>query len=138
MDYDNKFYMAGTEGTGEYLVLAVTPRGRLGYRTLSSGRSRVRIEPAKEAHLKRFSELEVLEAWKKPDSQRRFSVMTFSSEGLTQALKTGLVVIGAGIKGTEINSDAPVEFRELVPTALGPLARLRNWLKKMVASSEAA
>jgi hypothetical protein len=38
-------YMAGTEGTGEYQVIARGPLGRIGYRVLSD-RLRIRVEPA--------------------------------------------------------------------------------------------
>jgi hypothetical protein len=42
----DKFYMAGTERTGRYLVVLVTGLGRVGYRDLGGGRFRIRIEPA--------------------------------------------------------------------------------------------
>jgi hypothetical protein len=48
MTINDKFYMPGTERTGQYIVLLVTSLGRVGYRDLGSS-VRVRIEPASRA-----------------------------------------------------------------------------------------
>lgn len=73
---DNPFYMAGTEGTGEYQVLSVSDYGRVGTRILSDGRVRVRIEPGSAHASKRLAEMFTRDdGWKQPGDawQDRFS-----------------------------------------------------------------
>ena len=44
-DKDSEWYMGGTDGSGEYIVVAQGVHGRVGYRTLGDEGVRVRIEP---------------------------------------------------------------------------------------------
>ena len=59
------FFMAGTEGTGEYVVIANSDFGRVGVRHLSNDRVRVRVEPKTEVGA---SELAAVcgDGWKQP------------------------------------------------------------------------
>lgn len=109
----NPLYMGGTENTGEYLVLAVTPKGKIGVRHLGN-QVRVRVEPAKGADLK--SSFPDKYNWKQPgeDDQPRFSkVLTMGAElkkVLLRAVKT--LGIKAGEKGVVVNDAAPGWFHE--------------------------
>ena len=44
-DKDSEWYMGGTDGSGEYIVIAQGVHGRVGYRTLGDKGVRVRVEP---------------------------------------------------------------------------------------------
>lgn len=69
--------MAGTEGTCEYRVLAVSSYGRIGYRILDNW-VRIRVEPATEGHAARMAKVLTHEfGWKQPGDgeQNRFSVV---------------------------------------------------------------
>lgn len=132
MENSNKWYMAGTEGTGEYVVIAQTPRGRVGFREFYPGNFRIRIEPAKVKDPKMAKMLLREDGWKQPDHQPRYSIVVRNEELLHRGVKQGLVAIGCGIKGTEINPDAPEWARQMAPTSTGLLTRLRNTVKKML------
>lgn len=72
-----KWHMAGTEGTGEYVVIAATRRGRIGVRVLQGfgqGHVRIRLEPSKRAPLAQMAKAFPV-GWKQPgnDGQNRFS-----------------------------------------------------------------
>lgn len=68
------FFMAGTEGTGKYVVIANSDFGRVGVRYLSNDLVRVRVEPKNEVGA---SELAAVcgSGWKQPGEggQPRFS-----------------------------------------------------------------
>ena len=83
-----QFRMAGTERTGEYGVIAITPLGRVGVREYAPGRFRVRLEP------KVLLKVSDLAGWKQPgdDGQRRYSTVV-SAAGLEQAVLTALRAI---------------------------------------------
>lgn len=77
----NQFYMAGTEGTGEYKVVAVSDLGRVGYRELPGSRVRVRVELNPDTQLSLFQEAFPENEWKHPDFwQHRFSTVIDSAE----------------------------------------------------------
>ncbi len=74
----NPWIMAGTEGTNEYLVLASSSFGRVGYRLLPYGKVRIRVEPASLRHADKFAEiLTHATGWKQPGEghQNRFSTV---------------------------------------------------------------
>jgi len=100
---EQKWFMAGTESTGEYLVLAVSPLGRLGVRDFHSA-YRVRLEPTPEGSDKIAEILTRELGWKQPgdQDQNRFSFFSYDAEELKEALKLGLKALGAGI---EFNPD---------------------------------
>lgn len=90
--------MAGTEGTYDYLVLARSSFGRVGYR-LVGHRVRIRLEPADEAHAAKIAETLTREAgWKQPgdEGQNRFSIVLPKGEGAIEALKTAFALIKRG------------------------------------------
>jgi len=74
---NGKWKMAGTERTGEYVVLARTRRGRIGVRVLKSfgkGHARIRVEPLARAPLGKMAR-SFTSDWKQPGDggQNRFS-----------------------------------------------------------------
>lgn len=120
----NKWFMAGTEGTGQYIVFLATALGRLGVRMLSGGKARVRVEPTSaEAAQKIASHLTRNSGWKQPgdDSQARFSTVTGGDAGLREKVQSaihGLANIGGGfMESLEMNPAAPSWVRELAGMA---------------------
>lgn len=114
----NKWYMAGTQGTGEYTVVAQTYRGRVGFRQCEkigeAVYARVRVEPRKGKVLPALSR----EAgWKQPgdEGQPRYSKMVAAGAPLKAAIKEALVALGVGkLKRVEVNPNAPDWVKELV------------------------
>ena len=122
------WHMPGSEGTGRYVVIAMTTRGRIGVRVLSGEvdkithiRSvRVRVEPRPEAVQKM---VDVLPAknWKQPgeDGQQRFSRVvdsaTRNSARVKRILAHGLKALGVndGL-ATQVNPEAPTWAKRLV------------------------
>lgn len=122
MKTNGKFKMDGSEGTGQYVVIAATARGRVGVRVLGGDPSkvsriemaRVRVEPVeKTAVIKQMAEVLPDGKWKQPgqDGEHRFSrvVENGASKGksLHIALAKALAAIGVGELKTEVNPDAP-------------------------------
>ena len=104
----SKFYMAGTDGTGEYKVVAVTSLGRVGYRNLSGGLTRVRVEPASEAAAHALGN--VLVGWKQPDeNQFRLSVVLQDGNKAIEAIEKSLMALGCA----EFNPDTSAWREEL-------------------------
>lgn len=86
------YYMAGTERTGQYFVICLTPRGRIGIRHLYAGTFRVRVEPnpGNEQRLAKH-----LLGWRQPsDNQFRFSTVADSAQSATDAVGLGLKAMG--------------------------------------------
>ena len=118
------FYMAGTEGTGEYMVLAITSRGRIGVRVLDGNienpdevaTARVRLEPSEGPKtLKTITRQ--LSGWRQPDSEQyRFSTVVDDISYLKSSLAEGLSVIGAGVLQTRKNPAAPLWMQDLITT----------------------
>lgn len=111
----NKFYMAGTEGTGLYVVVAATALGRVGFRPLDNGQTRVRVEPSDDGSAEAMAE-QFGHGWKQPDDhQLRFSLVTEGETATAQALSVGLKAIGATVaEGVEVNASAPDWAKALV------------------------
>jgi hypothetical protein len=135
-----KFYMAGTEDTGQYIVVALTQRGRIGVRLLngSSAKSmaaakcaRIRIEPthinnAAATMAKKLPQ----KLWKQPgqNGQNRFSIEVHGGgKKLKRKVRDGLKALGIedGLKVT-MNPIAPKWAQKLVagmmPNAIVPNA----------------
>ncbi len=118
------FYMAGTEKTGEYVVVVVTPLGRIGYRVLGDDTFRVRLEPSDVTE----KLIAKLASWKQPDKeQKRFSTVIGDSEG-SQDNNPEKTLKGALLKGMRalivrnselmrVNAEAPEWARKLVDEA---------------------
>lgn len=106
---ENRFYMAGTQGTGQYIVVALSARGRVGYRPLSNS-ARVRVEPASQEAAELLAQS--LSNWKQPDGQFRFSTVTGSEAALHAALEKALIALGS--EGLEVNPDAPDFAKKIV------------------------
>lgn len=77
---DNPWYMAGTEGTGAYKVLAITARGRVGVRKLGDS-VRIRVEPFYQCG-KVGAVLTAKVGWKQPGDggQNRFSKVVSNAD----------------------------------------------------------
>ncbi|OGH85710.1 MAG: hypothetical protein A2294_03730 [Candidatus Magasanikbacteria bacterium RIFOXYB2_FULL_38_10] len=105
--------MGGTESTGQYLVLAVTPKGRIGVRDLGH-QVRVRVEPAKGVDLK--SSFPAKYDWKQPgqDDQPRYSKVLTTAAEVKMVLVRAVKALGiqAGEKGVLVNDAAPSWFHE--------------------------
>ena len=103
MKKKEKFHMAGTEGTGQYLVLAVSPAGRVGYRVLN-GKVRIRLEPASETAEDEMREL--FSGWKQPNEEQfRFSTVVENGPVVVEAVEKALAAIGVNA-GVEFNPAA--------------------------------
>ena len=86
------WYMAGTEGTGEYRVIARNDAGRIGVRVLEDGDVRVRIEPSgSDGTTALAMHFTAEDGWKQPDfMQPRFSRVFKGAEriqGVEAAIK---------------------------------------------------
>lgn len=101
----DKFYMAGTEGTGQYVVLAAGPKGRIGVRDLGHS-VRIRVEPINTDSGQAASQLggKIPSNWKRPSSdQFRFSCVASKGPGAVSAVKLGLQVLH-DVSGWEFNA----------------------------------
>lgn len=108
--------MAGTEGTWEYVTLAATRLGRIGYRdyTHSGSPLRIRVEPTEGNGP--FAVLSRAAGWKQPGDayQLRHSVVVPQGAAANTALALGLSAIKAGELETVINPAAPQWARDLI------------------------
>lgn len=85
----DKFYMAGTEGTGEYTVTLVTDRGRVGFREYRPGKFRVRVEPETASSAASMTaDFQRGDGWKQPgdSSQNRFSLVVSGEAEMQQVV----------------------------------------------------
>jgi hypothetical protein len=111
--------MAGTEGTFGYNVVAISESGRLGYRMLSDGRVRIRIEPSSMSSSAAIGmSLPKEQGWKQPgdDGQDRFSVVVdrnLLSFMLSKAI-SGLLESGSAV---ELHPEAPGWLRTVMEHA---------------------
>lgn len=122
----SKWYMAGTEGTGKYVVVAQNNVGRVGFRDLN-GAFRIRFEPS-EKTLGSYSAVKEIHEnlggeWTYPNGQKRFSIVVKGEEALSAALSHVEEQMEDG-GSYEINPSAPGFARaifgdepEVVPTA---------------------
>lgn len=112
----NKWQMAGTESTFEYVVLVVAALARIGVRALS-GKSRVRIEPTGDTVEQLASEFPA-SIWKQPGQggQNRWSAVP-SSADTESVVRSALATLIAG-GGVEVNPDLSASDLELVRSSL--------------------
>lgn len=97
------WFMAGTEGTGTYRVVAQSSFGRVGYRVVPSILApsfiRIRLEPADEAHAAKIATTLTRDAgWKQPGDggQNRFSTITLMGEDAVRLLEVAFAIIKRG------------------------------------------
>lgn len=97
---DSKWYMAGTDGSGQYVVVAEGERGRVGYREIQPGIYRIRFEPRMDAE---SAELELIKAtlsdWCPPQSGPsgdtfRFSILGKGKNALRYGISLGIQALG--------------------------------------------
>jgi hypothetical protein len=106
---NNKWYMAGTEGTGKYVVIASSALGRVGFRDLG-GSVRVRVEPTNAEKAKDMAG--TFAGWKQPDKQLRFSLVVSGKKDVNKAVKLALKSIAGILK---VNPAAPDWAKALLP-----------------------
>jgi hypothetical protein len=104
MTKNKQFDMAGTEGTHEYIVLAETERGALGYRELG-GSFRVRVEPAQGHAAELSADFPRVAGWKQPgdSGQQRFSLVVHNGAALKDALVRALGALLGGEAAVNLN-----------------------------------
>jgi len=109
MESDSKFYMAGTDKTGEYVVVAVNSAGKLGYRDLGCD-FRTRFEPSEATQSAVAEVLTKHTGWKQPDDDGglRFSRLAEGDKAnLLDALRTCLHLMEQHGDSLDINGEAP-------------------------------
>jgi hypothetical protein len=105
--------MAGTEGTGKYVVPLRTSLGRIGYRELG-GSYRLRLEPTAEGDASIAKILTAAAGWKQPgDGQDRYSKVVSLGE-LRSVLEFAIRTLGQGGARLVENPDAPSWTREVI------------------------
>lgn len=132
MTKNQKFFMAGTEGTGEYLVYVITAIARLGVRSLRSGSYRIRVEPLDGADISAVSAmLTPALGWKQPghNGQNRWSEVV-ALEMLRASIALVLKAIQADA-ASDWNPEAPEWARSLMvdeveADSVAELAKLRR------------
>jgi len=93
-DTTSEWYMAGTEGTGDYKVIAMNSAGKLGIRPLEGGSVRIRIEFTDEGRSKLEKSFVLEEGWKQPSfTQQRFSKVLPNGTETVQAIVAALKVL---------------------------------------------
>lgn len=110
------FYMAGTEGTGEYKVAVVTNRAKVGFRDLGAGCFRLRIEPTNPSANETLAGAFPLDDWKQPGDggQNRFSKVIYTGEaGLEPVLSAAVKAVVRYARMVRVNPDAPAYVKAL-------------------------
>jgi hypothetical protein len=119
MTINDKFFMAGTEKTGQYVVVLVTELGRVGFRKdtrIGPDGYRVRVEPFGNPPARVLTESLHPGIWKQPGDggQHRFSSEVATESELESALDEALRGLLSGATAGEVNPEAPEWARELV------------------------
>ena len=110
----DKFYMAGTEHTGRYVVVLLTALGRVGYRDLGGGVFRIRIEPAnQEARSKLRPSFPGYKDGIGGSEQRFSTVIQGGENGLRSVIANAVKALVPGGQ-VEVNPAAPDWAKELV------------------------
>jgi hypothetical protein len=93
-DQSSEWYMAGTEGTGQYAVILKTDLGRVGFR-LTGGYARVRVEPSNEEAAAKLAEKFPI-GWKQPSmiGEFRFSKVFYTSDEAVKAIERAIKALG--------------------------------------------
>jgi hypothetical protein len=144
IDTNSPFYMAGTEGTGSYIVIALIAGARIGFRALPDAHFRIRVEPgALDAEGSSFEPADtpdealtaaLADGWKRPDAaQNRFSIVVHEDAALRAHLSLAVVAALEAANRREVrshtekdvttpapavtNDEAPIWARDLVNVA---------------------
>jgi len=107
---NGKFFMAGTEGTGEYIVPLITNRGAVGFRFLGGQTYRIRIEPATRADgVAMAASFPRTREFKQPGDggQDRFSTVVTTVGELYRVVGDAITELCAGATDADINQAAP-------------------------------
>lgn len=141
MDTNKRWYMAGTEKTGEYAVLAVGSVGRLGVRNLN-GCFRVRFEPVINLDILTIQVMLGLSPynWKSPNNEQiRFSTVV-RKDDLAGAL--AWILRDMNRQDIEFNKDVPdwiekhLDEAKLVLRPDLPLIEILRTAEELFASDE--
>ncbi|MCX6778626.1 MAG: hypothetical protein NTU97_00125 [Candidatus Magasanikbacteria bacterium] len=107
---DCGFSMAGTERTFKYVVVALTPKGRVGYRDLGNELFRVRVEPQNGSTAELGTNFLRENGWKQPgdNNQNRFSrVLNLNGpDNVIEVVRLSLLALGEE-DGVVFNPNAP-------------------------------
>jgi hypothetical protein len=98
-DAQSEWYMPGTEGTGEYIVVANSDLGRVGFRC-TGGIVRVRVEPVNSTAAEKLSAtFPVNGGWKQPRilGQYRFSKVFTDPSAAIMAVEGAIGALGKGL-----------------------------------------
>ncbi len=109
------WYMAGTEGTGDYEVVVLTGLGRLGYRALDHGSFRIRVEPTDLGRASLSGFLTPTRGWKQPSpgGQDRYSLVVEEAR-LLATLDFAIRALDPGQPGTVVNRSTPERDQRIV------------------------
>ena len=115
----DQWFMAGTEGTGEYFVLLISALGRIGYRMLGFNEYRVRVEPVSGDVVEQMSVHFDQSCWKQPgvEGQQRWSRMVAGGQNLASALSIAITSMVEVADTFDINPDAKMWALELIVEA---------------------
>lgn len=113
-----KFFMAGTEGTGEYIVPLITNRGAVGFRFLGGQTYRIRIEPATGADgvaMAAAFPRNGVNRFKQPGDggQDRFSTVVETVTDLYKVVGDAIAELCRGASDADINQAAPSWSKQL-------------------------
>jgi hypothetical protein len=109
---DAGYRMAGTEATYKYVVVSVTPRGRVGFRDLGNESYRVRVEPKKATAASMKVSFPRRFGWTQPGDgdQFRFSRVVQGDAALQKTVKGALKALQA----VRVGKKAPAWAKGLV------------------------
>jgi TIR domain len=114
----NKWYMAGSDGTGEYVVVLSTRLGRVGYRQLE-GSYRIRVEPGytDQSPLARLLTRSL--GWMQPgdEGQNRYSIVV-PTERLPGELEFAIRALEPRGVEDEVNPLIPAWIQRIVEQAI--------------------
>jgi len=137
MNKDSKFFMAGTDGSGQYVVIALGERGRVGARRLGDDKYRIRIEPVEfDGDLHEEIEEHLKGDWSHPEDSdhHRFSIC---SENKVQTLAFISMALKAIGEIEELNPEAPEEFKGLLVTPFKLPTVMEKKLKEATEKADA-
>jgi len=137
MDKSSKFFMGGTDGSGEYVVIALGERGRVGVRRLADTKYRIRLEPVDfdgDLHEEIADYLEG--EWNRPEDSdhHRFSICSENKEQTLAFLSMALKGIG---DIEEVNPEAPEAFKALISTPFKMPTAMDKKLKEATEKADA-
>lgn len=114
----SSWHMAGTEGTGEYVVVLHTRLGRVGYRLLRDY-ARIRVEPSPKGSSILSTVLTWSRGWKQPgdSAQNRFSIVV-QREQLAYALGFAIRSLEPATAKAELNPTIPGWIKWIVEQAI--------------------